>query len=49
VQHFLGAKTRMISKLSREIAAKNTWGDGLYLVFLMSKQQVISPSIYAIS
>jgi Adenylate cyclase, family 3 (some proteins contain HAMP domain) len=33
VQHFLGAIGRMVSKLSREIVAKNTWGDGLYLVF----------------
>ena len=33
VQHFLGGIARMISKSSREIAAKNTWGDGLYLVF----------------
>lgn len=33
VQHFLGAIGRMISKLPREIVAKNTWGDGLYLVF----------------
>jgi class 3 adenylate cyclase len=33
VQHFLGAIARMISKRPREIVAKNTWGDGLYLVF----------------
>lgn len=33
VQHFLGAIGRMISKLPRAIVAKNTWGDGLYLVF----------------
>jgi class 3 adenylate cyclase len=33
VEHFLGAIARMISKSSRKIAAKNTWGDGLYLVF----------------
>jgi class 3 adenylate cyclase len=33
VQHFLGAIARKISKRPREIVAKNTWGDGLYLVF----------------
>lgn len=33
VQHFLGGLGRMISKSSRQISAKNTWGDGLYLVF----------------
>jgi len=33
VQHFLGAIGRMVSKFPREIVAKNTWGDGLYLVF----------------
>jgi class 3 adenylate cyclase len=33
VKHFLGAIGRMVSKLPREIVAKNTWGDGLYLVF----------------
>jgi class 3 adenylate cyclase/tetratricopeptide (TPR) repeat protein len=33
VQHFLGAIGRMVSKLPREIVAKNTWGDALYLVF----------------
>ena len=32
VQHFLGAIGQLITK-SREIVAKNTWGDGLYLVF----------------
>jgi class 3 adenylate cyclase len=33
VQHFLGAIARKISKRPSEIVAKNTWGDGLYLVF----------------
>ena len=33
VQYFLGAIARMISKRPRGIVAKNTWGDGLYLVF----------------
>lgn len=33
VQHFLGAIGRIVSKWPREIVAKNTWGDGLYLVF----------------
>ena len=33
VQHFLGAVGDMIAKTRRSIVAKNTWGDGLYLVF----------------
>lgn len=33
VEHFLGALGRMISESRRGIVAKNTWGDGLYLVF----------------
>jgi class 3 adenylate cyclase/tetratricopeptide (TPR) repeat protein len=33
VQHFLGSIGRLIARSPREIVAKNTWGDGLYLVF----------------
>ena len=33
VRNFLGAISRLISTKSRGLVAKNTWGDGLYLVF----------------
>jgi class 3 adenylate cyclase/tetratricopeptide (TPR) repeat protein len=33
VRHFLGAVARVLSASTREPILKNTWGDGLYLVF----------------
>ncbi|MGI8436931.1 MAG: tetratricopeptide repeat-containing protein [Chthoniobacterales bacterium] len=33
VQEFLGAVGRLISRKPRGLVARNTWGDGLYLVF----------------
>ncbi len=33
VQHFLGWIGKLIARSPREIVARNTWGDGLYLVF----------------
>ena len=32
-EHFLGAIAQLIARAPREVVAKNTWGDGLYLVF----------------
>ena len=33
VQHFLGAISKLSKKFAKSILTRNTWGDGLYLVF----------------
>jgi class 3 adenylate cyclase/tetratricopeptide (TPR) repeat protein len=33
VRHFLGRISRLIDHAQKEIVARNTWGDGIYLVF----------------
>ncbi|HEX3847162.1 MAG TPA: adenylate/guanylate cyclase domain-containing protein, partial [Steroidobacteraceae bacterium] len=33
VRHFLGEISRLIAAARRQIVARNTWGDGIYLVF----------------
>src|SRR5260370_17996085 len=33
VQHFLGAIADLLDRQETRVAVKNTWGDGLYLVF----------------
>jgi class 3 adenylate cyclase len=33
VRHFLGGIGRLVNKSSRKVVEKNTWGDGIYLVF----------------
>ena len=33
IKHFFGAIARLTMKCGREIIAKNTWGDALYLIF----------------